>query len=565
MRNLFLILLIGVAACAPAPDPATLVIRNGRIVTVDDEVPEASWLAVRGSTIAVVGDSSDVAPLVGPETEVLDAAGRLVIPGFVEGHAHYMGVGRARMILDLTKARTWGDIVTQVAEAASEADDGEWIVGRGWHQEKWDETPEGAIDGVPTHQSLSAASPDNPVYLTHASGHASFVNREAMRLGGISSETPNPAGGEIVRDTRGQPTGLLRETAQSLVGRARAAAEQGRTEEELAAEQREMARLAAEECLSKGVTSFHDAGVGFDTVDLYRQLADEGNLPVRLYVMLRVGNDALADRIEDYHLVGYGDDHLTVRAIKWSIDGALGPHGAWLLEPYSDKPESSGLNTSDPAEIARAAGIALDHGFQLNVHAIGDRANREVLDIYERAFGGPDTLDRRWRIEHAQHLHPDDIPRFAELGVIAAMQGVHATSDGPWVIEKLGEKRAHDGSHVWRSLMNTGAIVTNGTDAPVEDVDPIASFYSTATRRTSDGSLYFPDQAMTREEALRSYTLLNAYAAFEENLKGSLTPGKLADIVVLSDDILSVPEEDIPSARVDLTIVGGKVLYRRLP
>ena len=565
MRNIFLVLLLGIGACSPAPEPATLVIRNGRIVTVDDDVPDATWLGVRGSVIAAVGDSADVAPLVGPDTEVLDAGGRLVIPGFIEGHAHFMGVGRAQMILDLTKARTWDDIVTQVGEAASEAEDGEWIVGRGWHQEKWDSTPEGAVDGVPTHRTLSAASPDNPVYLTHASGHASFVNEEAMRFGGISAETPNPAGGEIVRDARGEPTGLLRETAQRLVQRALSAAEQGRTAEEVAAEEREMARLAAEECLSKGITSFQDAGVGFDTVDLYRQLADEGDFPVRVYAMLGVGNEALAERIEDYHLVGYGDDHLTVRSIKWSIDGALGPHGAWLLEPYSDKPESSGLNTSDPAEISRAARIAIDHGFQLNVHAIGDRANREVLDIYERAFGGPDTLDRRWRIEHAQHLHPDDIPRFAELGVIAAMQGVHATSDGPWVLEKLGEKRASEGSHVWRSLMNTGAVVTNGTDAPVEDVDPIASFYSTVTRRTRDGSLYYPEQAMTRMEALRSYTLLNAYAAFEEDIKGSLTPGKLADIVVLSEDILSVPDDEIPSAVVDMTIVGGKVLYERVP
>jgi hypothetical protein len=384
-----------------------------------------------------------------------------------------------------------------------------------------------------------------------------------MRLGGISAETPSPEGGEIVRDARGEPTGLLRENAEGLVGRARAAAEMNRTAEEAIAEARERARLAAEEALSKGVTSFHDAGSGFETVDLFRTLADEGRLPVRLYVMLSAGNDALEERIEDYRLVGYGDHHLTVRSIKRSIDGALGSHGAWLLQPYADKPESGGLNTEDPAAIARTARIALDHGFQLNVHAIGDRANREVLDLYERAFGGPDTLDRRWRIEHAQHLHPSDIPRFAELGVVAAMQGVHATSDGPWVIAKLGEQRALEGSHVWRSLMDAGAVVTNGTDAPVEDVDPIASFHSTVTRRTRDGSSYYPGQAMTREEALRSYTLLNAWAAFEEDIKGSLTPGKLADIVVLSKDILTVPDEEILSARVDVTIVGGRILYER--
>ena len=564
MRTVLLALLLGLAACTlPAEEPATLVIRDGHIVTVDDDRTEATWLAVRGTTIAAVGDSADIAPLVGPATQVVDAAGRLVIPGFIEGHAHYMGVGRAKMILDLTKTRSWDDIVGMVDEAVAEAEPGEWIVGRGWHQEKWDSTPEGSVDGVPTHHSLSAVSPDNPVALTHASGHATFVNGEALRLGGISAETPDPAGGTIVRDARGEATGLLRETAAGLVGRARAAAEMNRTEEEIRAELREMARLAAEEALSKGITSFQDAGTSFGTIDLYRELADEGALPVRLYVMLGEDNDALEQRIDEYRMIGYGDDHLTVRSIKQVMDGALGSHGAWLLAPYDDKPESSGLNTTDVAEIERTARIAVQHGFQLNTHAIGDRANREVLDLYERAFGGPDTLDRRWRIEHAQHLDPADIPRFAELGVIAAMQGVHATSDGPWVEAKLGAKRMREGSHVWRSLMDTGAIVTNGTDAPVEDVDPIASFYSTVTRRTIDGTPYLPEQAMTREEALRSYTLLNAWAAFEDDVKGSITPGKLADLVILSRDIMTVPEDEIPGTVADLTIVGGRVLYER--
>ncbi|NNE70418.1 MAG: amidohydrolase family protein, partial [Rhodothermales bacterium] len=265
----------------------------------------------------------------------------------------------------------------------------------------------------------------------------------------------------------------------------------------------------------------------------------------------------------DFPLVGAGDDFLTVRSIKRSIDGALGPHGAWLLEPYSDKPESAGLNTSEVSSIEETARVAIENGLQLNVHAIGDRANREVLDLYEATFGGPDDQDRRRRIEHAQHLHPDDIPRFAELGVIAAMQGVHATSDGPWVHEKLGEERAREGAYVWRSLLDSGAVVTNGTDAPVEDVDPIASYYATVSRVVRDGSVFYPEQRMTRMEALRSYTLSNAYAAFEEDIKGSLTPGKLADITVLSQDILQVEESDIPDTRVEMTIVGGQIRYRR--
>jgi predicted amidohydrolase YtcJ len=316
--------------------------------------------------------------------------------------------------------------------------------------------------------------------------------------------------------------------------------------------------------LAKGVTSFHDAGSDFETVDLLREMADDGALGVRLYVMIRTSNDELAEKLADYPLVGYADHHLTVRALKRSIDGALGPHGAWLLEPYSDMPESRGLNTATVESVTETARLAMLHDFQLNVHAIGDRANRETLDIFERAFrDDPPEADRRWRVEHAQHLHPDDIPRFADLGVIASMEGIHATSDAPWVVPRLGEQRAREGAYVWRTLMESGAVVTNGTDAPVEDVDPLASFYATVTRKTKDGTAFYPEQRLTRAEALQTYTINGAYAAFEENIKGTLTPGKLADITVLSKDILTVPEEEILTTDVVYTIVGGEVRYRR--
>ncbi|MFT5141654.1 MAG: putative amidohydrolase YtcJ [Rhodothermales bacterium] len=550
------------SACT-GPDAVDLALTGGRVVTVDADTPEGTAIAIRGDRVVLVGSDEDVQALIGPDTEVIDLAGRLAIPGFIEGHGHFMGIGRAQMILDLSKARTWDDIVAQVQAAVAESEEGAWISGRGWHQEKWDETPEGSVDGVPTHQTLSAVSPRNPVILGHASGHASFTNAEALRLSGISAETPDPDGGEIVHDQRGEPTGLLRERAQGLVGRARSQAQRGMTEDEAEVEALEQVRLASAEVLSKGITSFQDAGSGFNTIDRFRRLADAGDLPVRLYVMIRASNESLAENLDAYRTIGAGDNHLTVRSIKRSIDGALGPHGAWLLEPYSDKPESAGLNTADPADVAETARLALEHGFQLNVHAIGDRANREVLDIYESSFGGVDQDNRRWRIEHAQHLHPDDIGRFARLGVIAAMQGVHATSDGPWVLAKLGEQRAREGAYVWRSLWDSGAVVANGTDAPVEDVDPIPSFYATVSRRVKDGSVFYPGQRLTRMEALQSYTLNNAYAAFEEELKGSLRVGKLADVTVLSSDILSVPEEEILSARIDYTIVGGKVLYAR--
>lgn len=551
--------------CEPVHPTADLVLTNGKIVTVDSLLPQAEALAVSGDTILALGSSVDMASFVGANTEVIDLNGQLAIPGFIEGHGHYMGLGRAKMILDLRQAENWNDIVEMVAEAVEEVDEDTWILGRGWHQEKWDEVPDITVDGVPTHHELSAVSPDNPVYLTHASGHAAFANELAMRKGGISPETPNPDGGEIVHDVRGEPTGLLRETAQRLVGRALGEARELMTEEELEVERRTQAQLAAEEALSKGITSFQDAGSSLGTIDFLKQLADEGNLPIRLYVMIGgTAVEALAEQLPNYRLLGYGNHFLTVRSIKRVIDGALGPHGAWLLEPYEDMPQSAGLNTSDIEYIAKTAEVAIQHGFQVNTHAIGDRGNQEMLNLYEAVFqANLDKQDLRWRIEHAQHLHPDDIPRFGELGVIASMQGIHCTSDAPWVYKRLGAQRAEEGAYVWQKLWDTGAVVTNGTDAPVEDIDPIASFYATVSRKLDDGSVFFADQRLTREQALQSYTLNNAYAAFEEEVKGSLAPGKLADITVLSKDIMTIPEDEIMETEVLYTIVGGKIAYQK--
>jgi predicted amidohydrolase YtcJ len=540
-----------------------LVLTNGKIVTVDAQHPEAEALAVVGDRIVAVGSAKEIRRYIGSRTEVVDLGGRLAIPGFIEGHGHFMGLGQSRMILDLTKVRSWDEIVAMVEAAADSASPGEWILGRGWHQEKWDGVPSDAVDGVPPHRTLSAVSPANPVYLTHASGHASIANGKALELAGIGRSTKDPAGGTIVRDARGAATGLLRENAQGLVRRAMARDEERRSPEEATAQLRRAAELAGEELLSKGVTSFHDAGTSFATVDFYKRLAEEGALPVRLYVMVNGSNEEMAEKLARYRMVGAGDNHLTVRAIKRQIDGAMGPHGAWLLQPYTDLPETSGLALQTPEMIARTAQLAMQHGYQLNTHAIGDRANREVLDIYELAFRGHVAAgDPRWRIEHAQHIDPADIDRFKELGVIASMQAVHATSDGSWVAKRLGETRTEATSYLWRTLLDKGIVVTNGTDTPVEDVDPIAGFHASVARRIGDGSVFMPAQRMTRDEALQSYTLSNAYAAFEEELKGSLAAGKLADIVVLSKDIMTVPEEEILEARVVYTIVGGKVLYR---
>ena len=554
------------AGCAAGPqeEAADLVLRGGRVVTVDSVQPEAEAVAVRGARILAVGSDEEIARFVGPETEVVELNGRLVIPGLIEGHGHYLGLGEMKLSLDLMKVKGWDEIVATVGAAARDAGTDTWIVGRGWHQDKWDRVPEPNVEGVPLHASLDSVSPNNPVILEHASGHATFVNRRALELAGIDRNTPDPSGGTIVKDARGEPTGYLRETASGLVERAYARSREGRSEAEREAELRKMVQLAGDEALSKGVTSFHDAGVGFGTVDFYRKLEAEGALPVRLYVMVRASNEQLRANLPKYRMPADTNDYLAVRAIKRSLDGALGSHGAWLLEPYVDLPTSTGLATDDTTELKEVAELALEHGWQVNIHAIGDRANREVLNIYERAFAArPDRPDVRWRIEHAQHLHPDDVKRFAPLGVIAAMQGVHATSDGPWIPQRLGEARARSGAYVWRDLMNTGVLIANGTDVPVEDIDPLASYFSSVTRIMNNGQAFYPEQRMTREEALRTYTINNALAAFEEAEKGSLAPGKLADIVVLSQDILTVPDAALPDTRVDLTIVGGVVKYRR--
>lgn len=544
---------------------ADLVLRGGTVATVDADNTMAEAVAIDDGWIVAVGGDADVDSYIGAETEVIELDGRLAIPGFIEGHGHYMSLGNSKTILDLNGAANWDAIVAMVADAAAQAEPGEWIRGRGWHQEKWDSPPDPVVEGNPTHASLSAVSPDNPVLLGHASGHAGFANAAALAAAGFNRDSEPPPGGELVRDENGDLTGLLRETAQRPVSAAFGASRSGRTAEEIEAQFRREVMLAAEEALSKGVTSFQDAGAGFGTIDGLKRLEAEGALPVRLYIMVRrQSNEEMDARLADYYMPSEGDDYLTVRSIKRQIDGALGSHGAWLLEPYEDMTESTGLVLETVEDITGTAHVAIRHGYQVNTHAIGDRANREVLDIYQSVFdsaGAGDDL--RWRIEHAQHVHPDDIARFADLGVLASMQGVHATSDAPWIPLRLGDRRAEERTYLWRSFMDAGVPINNGTDVPVEDIDPLASFHSSVTRLTNDGSIFYPGQNMTRTEALRSYTINNAYAAFEEEYKGSLEVGKLGDVVVIDRDILTVPDDELADARIDVTIVGGEVKYVR--
>lgn len=551
-------------ACSLPVLAADLVLRNGKIVTLDASAPQVQAIAITGGKVVAMGSDAQIASQIQPSTKVIDLGGHLAIPGFIEGHGHFTGIGQAKMNLNLRDVKNWDQIVAMVAAAAREAKPGEWILGRGWHQEKWDTRPTPNVNGFPVNTSLNKVSPNNPVLLTHASGHAGFANAAALAAAGITKDTPDPPGGEIMKDSSGNPIGLLNERAQGLVSNAMSRDLAKRTPAEREAIAERQIDLAAEECISKGITSFQDAGSPPDVIDRLERRAADGHLPLRMWVMLRTSNAQIAPNAARYRVIGFGDNHVTVRAIKRQIDGALGSRGAWLLAPYSDLPSSSGLNTEDLGDIEKTAKIAIENDYQLCVHAIGDRANREILNLYERTFKAhPGKKDLRWRIEHAQHIDPADIPRFGRLGVIAAMQAIHCTSDAPMVIPRLGPKRAEEGAYVWQSLMQSGAHVTNGTDAPVEDVSPIASYYAAVTRRLKNGQTFYPAQRMSRMEALRSYTTENAYAAFEENLKGALKPGMLADITVLSKDILTVPEEDILTTEVEYTIVGGKIAYQR--
>lgn len=575
MKNHALIILTATLlfGCQPASEElspnhpqADLVLRNGTVISVDSRKSQYQGLAVKQGKVLALGSDEEIAQYVGANTQIIELGGRTAIPGLIEGHGHFLSLGRAQQILDLTQARGFSDIVNQVAVAADSAKPGQWIFGRGWHQDKWQPEDFSSVEGVPTNSPINRVAPDNPVYLVHASGHAAFANDAALRAAEISATTDDPAGGTIVRDAQGRATGLLRENAQKLVERSIAEYMALQTPAQRQQNLREQVELAGQLALAHGITSFHDAGTTFDEIDFLHDLEKANQLPIRLYVMVRSdSNDELAQRLGDYYMPFQDNDFLTVRSIKRQIDGALGAHGAWLLNPYEDLPDNSGLVLESVADIEASAEIALANGFQVNTHAIGTRANRETLDLYERIWQNSEQsgANLRWRIEHAQHIHPEDIPRFAELGVIAAIQGVHCTSDGPWISTRLGAPRTELTSYRWRDLLDAGVKINNGTDAPVEAIDPFASFAASVNRIMANGEAFYPKQAMTRFEALHSYTLGNAYSAFEEDVKGSLEVGKLADIAILSHNPLTATDEQLPNIQVDYTLIGGQIAFQR--
>ena len=550
--------------CQGINGPADLVLRNGRIVTVDGQSPQVSALAIKGDRITAVGNDRDMLRFTGRKTQVIDLKGMLAIPGFIEGHGHFYSLGASLMELELRYANNWDAIISLVAEEVKKLKPGTWIIGRGWHQDKWDAKPQPNVEGLPFHHKLSAVSPHNPVFLSHTSGHGVFINKAAMQAAGISRISVDPSGGEIVRDEYGEPIGMLREYAAQPVREALAAYKAQRTLKEIEADMRRQVLLAAQNAIENGITSFQDMGSTWEELDHLKIMAEEGNLPIRLYMAVQEPAVEMEEKLANYRLLGYGNNFLTIRCIGEKVlDGALGTHGGWLLEPYNDLPRSYGLNVTPIPEIRHSAELAIKHDYQLAIQGIGDRAARELFNIYEEQFNlHPEKQDHRWRIEHAQVTHPDDLPRYAALGVIPGTQGIFACSDGPWVLDRLGAERTKERGYIFRSMAESGALIMNGTDPPVEEISPIASFHCSITRKLPDGSIFQPEQRLTREQALRSYTINNAYAAFEEDIKGSITPGKLADITVLSKDIMTVPEEDIPGTEIVYTIIGGEVKYK---
>ena len=533
--------------------PDTIVL--GQLVTMDPQRPQVSAVAISNGRFSFVGERDAALALRGHHTRVIDLANATAYPGLIDAHVHVAGIGSAQRSVDLTGASSFSELINRVAARASTLRVGVVVQGRGWHQSKWLNPPAGHVEGFPTHHALSEAIPDHPVVLEHANGHSALLNRRAMEQLGIDADTTAPEGGVIVM-LDGQPTGLLHETAIDLTAPLQ-------TYDLQTAE--ELVELAQQHLLSEGITTAHDAGAS--QVDLEAQwgMARRGDLDMRLYSMVYAADEgALNEWLVRGPVINVGDSKLTVRSIKVQADGALGSRTAWLHAPYTDAPNTSGVLTYDLDALSQLIRDSREDNWQINVHAIGDRANSEVLAVF--APFTATAADHRFRIEHAQHLRLGDVPLFAEQGVIASMQPIHLSSDRPWAIDRLGQLRIEQGAYLWRDLLNAGVVVASGTDAPVEPVDPIANFYAAVTRKTLQGvpeTGFEPAQKLTRMEALYAMTLAAAYAAFEEQDKGSIEVGKLADLTVLNQDLITVPEAEILNTDVLLTIVGGEVAYQR--
>jgi len=525
---------------------------NGSIMTMSEVEPVVEAFAVAGDWIVDVGKEEEIRSAY-PRADVVDFGGKTVMPGIIESHGHMLNLGRIAMRVDLQGVDDPQEVVRRLRDRVAETPAGDWIEGWGWDDGAWREQM------TAISEELSSLSPDNPVWFAGLHGYNGWANANALELAGITSETPDPEGGQILRDpTTGAPTGILANAAIGLVTR---------LVPPLTMEQRERAlEIAGEELLRNGLTSVHDANIFAADLEALRSLKAQNKLGVRYYVMLACTDE---DLIEPYLMNGpeIDPDHwLTVRTIKVFQDGSLGTRSALMLEPYSDAPDVDGVSTTSREELEDLAVRSLRAGMQVATHAIGDRSNRITLDAYEAALRAvPEATDHRFRIEHAQVMALEDIPRFAELGVISSMQPVHATSDMPWAEDRVGPERIR-GAYAWRSFLDAGVRVPLNSDFPAETLNPFYGMYAAETRQTPDGHPeggWYPEQCLTRAEVLHGYLTEGAYAAFEEDLKGKIAPGMLADFIVISDDIRSIPSEDLLGIKVEQTYVGGKLVYDR--
>ncbi|MBI4427823.1 MAG: amidohydrolase [Ignavibacteriales bacterium] len=555
------------------PEEADTLFVNAIVYTVNQDYEKAEAIAVRQERIVAVGSRSSMERRFRPKATV-DLNGKTVFPGFIDAHAHLLSLGIARMTVDLAASSTEREAAGRITSRVSKSQKGQWIRGRGWDQNLWPSRK------FPTHRSLDTFSRNNPVFLTRIDGHACWVNTEALKAAGITKRTKDPDGGKIIRDTNGNPTGVFVDAAMELVAKHLPPLSRKESVDALS--------LAVDECLQYGITSVHDMGVDSADIELYKRAIDMHQFPLRVYAAIGGTGETWNQFLRSGLLLDYGSNKLTVRAIKLYIDGALGSRGAALIEPYSDDPGNRGLTLSSEMDLRNAVDMALKHGFQVCVHAIGDRGNNIALNVYEAALKDNPVADHRLRVEHAQVLNAEDIPRFQQLGVIPSMQPTHCTSDMYWAEARLGPRRVR-GAYAWRSLLETGVIIAGGSDFPVEDPNPLFGIYAAMTRKDHQGrpssaedaktffqlpqqgiqnsqdfiNGWYGAQKMTREEAVKSFTRWAAYAEFQENEKGSLESGKLADFVVLSNDIMTVPAKELLNTKVEMTVVGGKIVYRR--
>lgn len=547
------ILSIFIAATTTFAETPDLILLNANVYTARDDVPQAEAVAIRGERIVFVGKTHEAKKLAGKDTRVIDLAGKKILPGFTDAHAHIFGIGEREMTLNLEGTRTRDAFLEKVAARAKQTEPGKWITGRGWIETFW-EPPV-----FPTASDLDKIAPDNPVFLTRADGHAAVANSAALKIAGITAETQSPFGGEILKDKGGAPTGIFVDKAKALIAK--------HIPEPTVADRQKALLLGAQRSVELGWCQVQNPGCSIDESLLIQRLYAEGRLKLRIYNAVSGPGPAADHLLEHGAVIGAHEGRFTQRAIKAYADGALGSRGAALLEKYADA-DTSGFLITKEEDLERLFERALRHGIQMQTHAIGDRANRIVLDLYEKVFRAVPADERkvrepRWRIEHAQVISPPDIKRFAKLEVIPSMQPSHAISDLFFAPSRLGPDRLA-GAYAWQSLLESGAIIPGGSDAPVERGEPLIEFYAAVARKSLEGKSadgWHPEQAVTREQALRMFTIWPAQAAFEEKDRGTIEVGKLADLTVFSADIMKVPAPDILKARCLMTVIGGEIVF----